>query len=260
MDAARAPIGPLPSTRPNCLLNQLRMPLGTTDGHDFTFISDVYWTDSYVGITKFNHKLQQLTSGGTGNTIWLESDVTYAPHTAAGWKPSDTPGFDPQKHVGAFHMRSMQETVGPADWTQSDGNSRGPTSTDFNPLAPCAPFNIARQTWTRFFVRVDQRVNDYDYIDTWIADEMRDPVQVVFNVPVSVRLTNGVRSMDRWWGAELNTSTSTNVRPDGRDLVSYMRNFLVMRDVADMRDVLIRPGASAPPQRVLRAPYDVNVA
>src|SRR5262245_7959118 len=56
----------------NSLRNQVRLPLGTEDGHDYFFVWDAYWTDSYIGIGKFNHKAFQFTSGSRdGDAIWL---------------------------------------------------------------------------------------------------------------------------------------------------------------------------------------------
>jgi hypothetical protein len=93
----------------------------------------------------------------------------------------------------------------------------------------------------RFFLLLRQRANDYDPVDMWIADERRDPVQVLMNVPVSVRPTGGTpNSIAKFW-IEFNSSNDDLFRTDSRDLVAYVRNFVALRDVRDPRSVLVRP-------------------
>jgi hypothetical protein len=71
----------------------------------------------------------------------------------------------------------------------------------------------------------------------------------VYNgVPVSVRNTNGVPTIDEFW-VEFNTSTAylpPGRTTDFRDLVAYVRNVVVLRDPpADVNPLLLRPGATA---------------
>ena len=56
----------------------MRLPLGTEDGHSYFFTWDGYWTDSYLGAGRFNHKAFQFSSGSRdGDAIFLEPDVNY---------------------------------------------------------------------------------------------------------------------------------------------------------------------------------------
>jgi hypothetical protein len=49
----------------------------------------------------------------------------------------------------------------------------------------------------------------------------------------------------RWW-LEMNTSEDAYMRPDNRMLVSFVRNFVVLRDVADPKIYLAKPLAPPP--------------
>ncbi len=99
-----------------------------------------------------------------------------------------------------------------------------------SPLAHEANFCFAPNQWVRFFVNLKQRANDYDYVDMWVADETRDPIQVLMNVPISVRPTGRTpNSIQKFW-LEFNTSTDDYLRLDNRPLVAYFRNFVALHD------------------------------
>jgi len=236
----------------NSLRNQVRLPLGTEDGHDYFFVWDAYWTDSYVGVGKFNHKAFQFTSGSRdGDAIWLEPDMTYGPDRSTCW--------DPAIHVATFHVRSYQSLGGDANWSLTDGNKLGPGATDENPLGPRGDYCAEPNTWMRFFVHIRQRANDYDYIDMWIADERRDAMQVLANVPLSVR-PGGLtpHSIFSFW-IEFNSSEDQLLRVDGRDLVSYVRNFVALRDIGDPRSLLVRPVPGAEPLAGPAPPMNIRI-
>ncbi len=93
----------------------------------------------------------------------------------------------------------------------------------------------------QYWVRIEQRVNDYDYFDLWVADEVQAPVQLYKHVPISVRPPDF--SIQSFW---LEFNDSASVLPAGRttdfrDLVAYVRNFAALRDPGDVTGLLQRP-------------------
>lgn len=224
----------------NSLKSQVRVPLLTTDGHEYFFVWDAYWTDSYVGAGRFNHKAFQFSSGGQGgDSIWLEPQVSYSPGR------SDC--FDAQTHVATFQVRSYNQLGGAANWSLTDGNSLGPAMTEKYPMAPNVPHCLEPNTWVRFFMRLQQRANDYDIVDLWVADENRDPVQVLKGAQVSVRPDGRYpNQIGKFW-IEFNSSGDDLTRLDQRDLVAYVRNFVALQDPGSIAPLLVRPIAGVQP-------------
>lgn len=220
----------------NSLSNQVRVPFDSYDGATWVITWDAYFTDSYLnnGIGAF--KAFQLSSS---KAIWLEPQVHFnGAHV-------DKARFDPARHVGtAGQVRSYGATGGPTLYSQSDGNQNGPGMTHNQPVRPSVnPFFVVNANrWTRWWIRIVQRANDYDSFDLWMADEQVGPVQIYANVPVSVR--DG--KIDQFY-VEFNTST--DALPPGRltdlrDLVAYVRNIVILRDPPeDLSPFLARPGA-----------------
>jgi hypothetical protein len=221
----------------NSLDNQVRVPAGTFDGATWLFTWDAYFTDSFLTTGIKNYKAFQLESG---NAIWLEPQVTFT------GQPVGPPRFNPAIHIGVTgRMRSYNAVGGPALWSLSNGNQLGPGVTDNELLMPNASdfFLLHPNRWTRWWVRIEQRANDYDLMDAWMADEVEAPVQIYRKLPVSVR--NG--RIDRLW-VEFNTSTAI-IPPeratDFRDLVAYVRNIVILKDPPeDLGSVLLRPGSA----------------
>ena len=244
--------GAMISRATNSLRPQVRIPLGTEDGHSYFFTWDGYWTDSFMGAGDFNHKAFQFASGGSvdGDVIFFEPDVSYHATTAACWS---------SQSVASVIVRSYNKTGGVANWLLSTGDQLGPSATAQQPLGPRAPFCFNANQWVRFFVNLRQRANDYDYVDMWVADETRDPVQVLFNVPISVppkgRFPN---SITKFW-LEFDTSSDKYFRVDNRSLVAYVRNFVALRDNDDPRSLLVRPVPGAQPVDGPAAPRNVRI-
>ena len=228
----------------NSLPAQVRVPLGTEDGHDYLFVWDSYWTDSFLRAGRFNHKAFQFSSGGRdGDTIWLEPHVQYALPTRC----------DPNAYIGVFTVRFYNRPGGDEEWDLTDGNKLGPS-----PVGR-APFCIEPNTWVRFFLFIRQRADNYDPVDIWLADERRDPVQVVVSAPVSVRPTGlSPNSIAKFW-IEFNSSNDDLHRVDERDLVAYVRNFVALRDVRDPGPFLVRPVPGIPASTRLRAPTRLRI-
>ena len=249
--AASHAAGAIVSRSNNSLRPQVRLPLGTEDNHSYFFTWDSYWTDSYVGAGKFNHKAFQFSSGSQdGDSIFFEPDASYNATGSSCWRSGD---------VANFLVRSYNKMGGTADWMLTNGDALGPSATAQQPLGPRANFCFAPNQWVRFFVNLKQRTNDYDYVDMWMADERRDPIQVLFNVPISVRPSGrNPNSIQKFW-LEFNTSSDDYFRADNRPLVAYVRNFVALRDVSDPRSLLIRPVPGAQAVDGPSAPRNVRI-
>jgi hypothetical protein len=245
--AASHSAGDLVAIGGNSLANQVRVPVQTYDGATWMITWDAYFTDSYLNNGIGNFKAFQLSSD---NAIWVEPQIHFS---------GDTPrpaAFSAASHVGVTgRIRSYNRLGGPADYSLASINDMGPGVTNNNPVLPAGPgaptgpfFVLHPNRWTRWWIRIEQRANDYDVLDAWMADEQTGPVQVYNGVPVSVRNTNGVPTIDEFW-VEFNTSTAylpPGRTTDFRDLVAYVRNVVVLRDPpADVNPLLLRPGATA---------------
>ena len=230
----------------NSLKGQVRVPLATEDQHDYFFTWDSYWTDSFIGAGRFNHKAFQFSSGGRdGDTIWMEPNIAYG-------RPSGLCG-DVSRYVGSFGVRFYNRPGGDANWSLTDGNMLGPLGQ--NPTDFCVEPN----TWVRFFIYLQQRANDYDLMDMWVADERREPVQIIAGQQISVRPTGATpNSIAKFW-IEFNSSEDELFRFDGRDLVAYVRNFVALRDLRDPRALLVRPVPGAEPQAGPEPPVNVRI-
>jgi len=212
----------------NTIPNGLKVPLGTSDGHTYFFTWDAYWTDSYLGSGLTNHKAFNIMS----NTIWFEPQANYGGGTGSG----RVAGFNPATDVAAFQVRGYNKPGGGSPWTPEFAAYAGPGVTTVEPISQRTTFVIKPNTWVRLFVRLEQRANDYDYVDMWIADERTDPVQVLARVPLSVT-TNVIEK----FAFEYNTSTDKFTRGDLRNLVAYARNFVALSDPSDIAGLLRRP-------------------
>ena len=258
--AAAHSTGATVATSQNSLANQLRLPLGTSDGRTYLFTWDGYWTSSYLGIGMTNHKAFQFTSGGDG--LWLEPQTRFdgggGLGTCAGWNPAT--------HVAGIEMRSYNANLnGDPNWSLTSGNDLGPGTTSREPIGPKnGSFCMAANQWTRFWVRIEQRANDYDYMDMWVADETRAPVQIYRRIPISVYPTGTpANSILKFW-LEFNTSTTEFKRGDQRDLVAYVRNFAALvNPPADVSPLLLRPNGGVPPpfvgSRTPAAPTNLRI-
>ena len=239
----------------NSLISMGRLPLDTTDGHTYFFTWDAYWTDSYLRSGLDGHKTFQFTSGGRNGAIWLE------PQTDFGNTAARAPCFDPARHIAGFSTRGYNRTpAGGTSWSQTDGDTVGPGTSAVEPLGPTVGgFCIKPNTWTRFFYTITQRANDYDLVSGWVADETAEPVQIYRDLKVSVRNTGDLGSTIVEFWLEYNTSTDNHLRLDNRDLVAYFRNFVALRDVGDVRPLLLKPLPGLAPAPGPAAPSNVRV-
>jgi hypothetical protein len=111
-------------------------------------------------------------------------------------------------------------------------------------------FPVAARAWTRFFTRVEFNAGDpYATVSFWIADETRDPVAILLDrriqnfEPGTLEDPQGL--LDSFW-VEFNHSQGRV----GGEMIGYVRNVVVLKDVPDVSTWLKRPhrDASAPRQ------------
>jgi hypothetical protein len=221
---------------------QIRLPLQlTTDGNTYLITWDTYWTDSYVGTLLTNHKWMQITAssaGGSYDSRWLELQSRFD-----GGAGSGASCFDRNRHVAALEVRGYLALGGGADWSSTNGYTYGPNVGSKEPLGPMVgEFCIHPNRWTRVWVRITQRANDYDLVDLWVADEEQGPVQILRGLQASVPQSGSpANSLHKLW-LEYNTSTTKLSRYDERDLVSYVRNVVVLiNPPSDVTPLLLRP-------------------
>lgn len=217
-------------TSTNSLKSQIRVPFQTSDGHAWVVTWDTRWGPSFVNCGDFNHKAFQLASGSNGgDQIWTEPGADYYPSSGA--------------DVTSIHCRSYNKVGGPTDWTQSTGDQLGPGVPDTS--IATKGFRAVHSRWTRQWVQVRQRANDYDLIDMWVADETRDPVHIVVAVPCSVRPSGKYPNVIYNFWVEFNTSTDDCFRTDLRNLEAHVRNIWMGKNT-DITSILIRPEAGVP--------------
>jgi hypothetical protein len=241
--------------------NPIDFPLGTSDGNTYVTSWDFYLTDTFVQSGLTNHKAWNFLSPG----IWLEPNTSYGTGTLGCGDPLD---FDGTIHAAVFKARSYNGVVGddnvdaPADWSASSGNTLGPGTSGNQPLCPQpGTFLIHPDRWTRVWVRIQQRADDYDVLDTWIADEQQEPVRIHDGLLLSVggALEPAAQTIATFI-YEWNTSTDDFLRNADCDataldatcdLVGYHRNLFVLQapgaaadgslDDAGMAALLVRP-------------------
>jgi hypothetical protein len=210
------------------LNNQVWLPMGTSDGHSFITTWDAWYprelAREYSGLSTWKtYQFRRQTSGG--QAIWFEVRTRF-----------DQGGSG---DVGGVDIRGY--------------GGLGPNVTNDQPLSPQAgTFMIKPETWTRYWMMVEQRANAYDLMHVWVADENRGPVKIIDRLEMEVGST--IQSFQ----LEFNTSTGRmSVLHD--DLVTYVRNVVMLRDYGDPSNLLIRPVAGATPAARPGAPRNVRI-
>lgn len=231
--ASTYPAGAIFGTNYNTIPVNIRLPIGTQDGHSYLFIYYFYLTDSFLNTGLTNHKAQNLISNG----IWFEPDFSYQGGTGA----AKIAGFDKNTYIAAFQVRSYNIITGGAGPYPSGTDPKGycgPGVTDNEPLSPqINTFAILPNVWNKVFIHLQQRAGDYDLVSTWIADETRGPILIHNQLPLSIR--ESVDSVSELV-MEFNTSTQACTRGN-RMLVGYMKNVAVMKDLSDITPFLVKP-------------------
>jgi hypothetical protein len=224
--AAAHAAGIKPTVSTNQINNYLRLPVTSQDGNTYLVTWEAQWAPSYLGIGKWDsgQKTFQLTK--TGESKWLEPKLRF---------DASIPGFDAAQHVGTVLARPYNSVnTGQATWPETNGNTMGPgpTSTDFLPQV--GQFIISPNVWTRWWVRIEQRANDWDLVDMWVADEHTAPVQILARVPMSLP------GLSSFWFEQANSNTAYK-RGGMFDMVAYFRNWAVLKNPGDVAPLLQKP-------------------
>jgi hypothetical protein len=215
------------------LVDTVQLPLGTADGHTYLMTWDALYTESLIanrtGLD--NYKTFRL------EPAWLQVDTRFSGQSGSF---SATAGFDKTQHVGVVGMRSANGMGGVADWSLTTGNQAGPGITTPNLAPQIASFILKPNVWVRYWILIEQRANDYDYMTFWAADATRDAVKLFDRVPLSLPKTGSVVNSISKFLVEFNTSES-KVLPGRGDFVAYVRNVIALRDPQDVPALLVRP-------------------
>jgi hypothetical protein len=208
----------------NSLPNQVWLPMGTEDGHRYLTTWDA-WFDERC-LTKYTNLVNWKTfqfrkTTAKSPSIWFEVRTRFDGGTSP-WKLA----LNPDSDVAAVDVRSY--------------SAIGPNVTDQEPLSPMLDtFRVVKQTWTRYWMEIDQRANDWDLVSLWVADANHDAVQIFDRLQVEVDA--GIHSFQ----LEFNTSTDA-LKPGRGPLTVYVRNVVMLRDVSDTKSLLQRPGGGVP--------------
>lgn len=217
----------------NNLLNQVRVPLGTSDGNTYFVTWDVLYGSSYIGTdlraTAVGHKEFQLAAGNNG--IWLEIRTRADGIDGIG----TVIGFDRSRYVGLIDGRYYADASATFAGLTSVGTIKPQT----------ARFTVKPNIWTRFWWLIDQRQDDFDVCTLFVADELTDPITVFDGLRLNARANSaGVRTISHWY-LEQNSSDDL-YRGSLRLLESWTRNLVALRNTpsAQIPDLLIRPEAA----------------
>lgn len=201
----------------NNLRNQIRLPLnhGT---QAFVVTWDAWWGEEFgyrtAGIE--DYKAFQLESG---ERIWTEIRARFR---------------RAMRFPGALALTDVRPYKGSAEHRGSVVNGTKYGSGSLGGLL--TNFPIAPNTWTRYWVQlVPTGDNGWWEFSLWLADERRKPVALY----EKARIKPNGSGWDRLW-LEYNTSTS-QLKPGRGELVSYVRNVVVLRLAGDVRPILQSP-------------------
>jgi hypothetical protein len=245
------------------LKSTVRFPIGTSDGTTTLITWDAWFGSEfryeYTGIG--NYKTFQFAS--PAKRIWFEVRTLFiraeAPGVGlavrrggrtiadkakggAGEKPTAPPADDTAQKGRARPLTAVKSggDIGALDVRAygAPGIALGPNVRDGKPLMPkSGSFTVRAETWTRYWVLIEQRANDWDPVSLWVADENTDPVQIIDRrqLQVSPRAKGGVESF--WF--EYNSSSAA--REGLGERVGYVRNLVMLRNVKDVPGLLQRP-------------------
>jgi hypothetical protein len=202
----------------NNIPNQVRLPMQTENGNSYLVTWDAWFGAEFAyPLARIRgYKNFQFTTGS--DDIWFETLTMF---------------------VQGRNNFAWTEVRAYVSQNRTWKDVFGPNVKDNAPLTPAGEFTMTPQRWIRYWWLIDVR-DDWDVVSMWMADEDRDPVQLVDGLQIDA--TNG--RVDKFW-LEYNTSTS-GAPPERGPLVGYVRNVSMLRNVADPKSLLIRPSAGEP--------------
>jgi hypothetical protein len=215
---------------PNKVFNmtQIRLPIGLTRPGRVLITVDVMWDRGWLTGARYR-KSDGSTSRMTGfkflqvtrdqERIWYEPQQRFI-------------GYEPES-VGRFGVRGYNTVYPPTvkgakigSWNYG-GDNIGPMLADFS---------AKPDTWTRFYIDVDERASETDraYISLWVGDETRHPVLIL----KESAMWSGAGNHGYFW-IEWNTSEN-NPRVDV-PMNAWARNVVMLKDVSDPTKLFARP-------------------
>jgi hypothetical protein len=239
------------------LRTTVRLPIFTTDGTATLVTWDAWFGNEFqYGNTGIGtYKTFQFAS--PAKRIWFEVRTRFklseAPRGAgrgaaaprgkrAGGKRDDRrSGNQSAEPVAPAPPAKVDRTIRKVDIGQVDtraygppGTALGPNITKGTPLSPqVGNFTVRSETWTRYWVLIEQRKDDWDLVSLWVADEDHDAVQIIDKRQLSVK-----GSVESFW---LEYNTSSENREALGERTGYARNVVMLKNVADVRSLFQRP-------------------
>jgi hypothetical protein len=202
-DAAKVVVGANMAT-----IKQVRLPIGT--GAGTTLITwDAWWGPEFRSDRggMLTQKTFQIASHLDNSERWLEIRNNF--NQASG------------SNIAAIDMRNYAHAVGPSTFNGPNGGT-GPQR---------AQFQIAPATWTRYWVLVEILPDAIDRVSLRVADENRGPVVLLDRVEIE-----SAGTLTNLW-LEYNSSSDRM----GGPLVGYLRNVVILHDVASPATLYQRP-------------------
>lgn len=211
------------------LADQVRLPIDVDRGK-VLITWDAWWGPEYAsaelrgGLT--THKTFQVASPVDNSERWLEIRNGYARADSGAVSATDT---RPYCELGPGTYKGGGDSIQPQ----------------------VGQFQVRPRTWTRYWVQVELLPGSYDRVSLWMADETTNPVMILNGAEMQ---SAGV--ITRLW-IEFNSSQSRL----GPRLIAYVRNVVVLKDVADPQSLFRRPGTSEKPPLLpsMRSPSNLRV-
>lgn len=192
------------------LQNQVRLPLELIGGSAL-ITWDAWWGREYITNRGqlVTHKTFQIASAWDGSARFIEIRNQY---TQGG-----------VEHVSDVDIRSY--------WPSRPPASLGPNGRQ---LPMVGTFKVKPQTWTRYFAFWESNPTGGDAFSLWVADEISEPVQLYDRIAQDAK----DETLIQLW-IEFNSSSTRDVAFG--PLTAYVRNVVVLRNVADPRALFQRP-------------------
>jgi hypothetical protein len=187
------------------LSNQLYLPFGAGSGHTYFVTFDLWWGQEW-----------DYTNTGiaTYKTIQIAN-----PSGSTSPCPADSRWFELQHRFSTAPGTDIARVTARSYWPAAD------------PIPQVGIFTVKPERWTRYWILID-RTAASSFVSLWAADTQTDAVQLINRFQKTP-----CASLDNIW-TEFNTS-STLVAPVTR--VVYLKNFVILRDVANVAPLLVRP-------------------
>lgn len=144
-----------------------------------------------------------------------------------------------------FEVRTRFDQAPTAnDVAQIDGRmygAMGPNIIRAEPLWPITgTIPVPAETWVRYWVLIDQRANDWELVTMWAASPVSAPTLIYDRIQMQLATLDGLWNGLHSFQLEFNTSTDA-LQPGRPPLVCYVRNVVMLRDVANVSAVLVKP-------------------